>query len=914
MHFEKKNNHVEVFRGQATYILVCIFFALFFMFLTLFLSVKNVFADGESQLSDIATINFDSIINKSDGDKSLLNADPAETVYYGDTLLVNMKWIFKDGIQIVKDQQYIFALPSDIDFVDKENIPINDDTLGTRVGYCSILDNVVYVWYDDDEFLSNIPDFGKLSFSGTVVSNSSENPQEGLKEIYFTDTTKLNINLLKRPDESDLSINKSISDPYGKPSDNVYECVVQVTSTGSNDNVYFYDEMYPGMTLEDGPYLYTDSNMTQALDTSRYTIDIATKGSRYIELNIDSLGNGEKVYVYYTLKVDEAMYSKATADKYIDDNDLTRFYPNHFEGRVPNLAGVKSTQVPVAKESWADVYPLRASFNKWGYPEDPTLTKGELSWMFVLYGLDEQYTSGYIKDILPDNVVLDTDSVVVAEVLNNYNTLSGYVTVRQEKDDKGNNVAYFDFSNELIEYLHRYKDRTGSILRISYHTKITKQVDEKATYNNKAEIYFNGSSTPDMVTSSDQQFEKPDPLEKYGEYSEDKAPNIEYLLHVNPAALDLDDGDDLILVDKMSSTYDLLVSTLKINGEVADKSMYSFDADNRTITFYLKDGKTYVITYEARVNLVPNSYLTEENSKNEATLYSPTKEYFTTSKSIKSMVFQSAASSSAYNNKGILNVIKHDANDASIILSGADFTLTKMSIDASGNASKDEAVASVSKTTNANGEASFNNLDRGAVYMLKEDKAPDGYVIDDKPSFYAFAGSNTVIPSEVIYDGVSYTVNVASADKMSYDAYVSNTLKTQSAPAPTNPVIPTNPTNPEPSDPESNVPTTGSSNDTVGTTVDESTNKTDDVALGNNKSVDTNPDASVNTSTNVKESAPGPNAPGTTPQASSNVGRSVKTGDSINVYAFIILFISFVGIIALVMLIKYNNKKIKESK
>ena len=915
MHFEKMKNSVDLFRGRVSYVFVCVLFVLVF----LCLAVGNVFAEGESQLSDIATITIDSIINKSDGDKSLLGADPVETVYYGDTLLVNMNWTFKENIQIVKDQQYVFALPDDIDFVDRENIPINDDNRGVRVGYCSIIDNTVYVWYDEDEFLSNIPEFGKLSFSGTIIAADSSNPQEGLKEIYFTDQIRLNINLLKRPVDSDLSIYKTISDPYSKPSDNVYDCVVQVISKGTNENIYFYDEMYPGMALEEGPYLYTDSSLTQPLDSSRWTLGTAVKGSRSIELDIDSLSNGEEVFIYYTLKVDEKMYSKATADKYIDDNDLTRFYPNHFEGRVPNLAGVKSSQVPVAKEDWADVYPLRASFNKWGYPEDPTLTKGELSWMLVLYGLDESYTTGYIKDILPDNVVFDENSVVVAEVLNNYNKLEGYVTTRQEKDDQGNNVVYFDFSPELMEYLHRYKDRTGAILRISYHTKITKQADENATYNNKAEIYFNGSTQPDMITSSDQSFEKPDPLEKYAEYKEDYAPNIEYLLHVNPAALDIDDGDDLILVDEMSSTYDLILSTLKINGEIADKSMYTFDSENRKITFYLKDGKTYVITYEARVNLVPGSNLTEENSVNKATLYSPNKQHASVSKGIKSLVFQSAASSSAYNNKGILNIIKHDANDDSVVLSGAEFSLTKMNIDASGNASEDSVVAS--KSTNSNGEISFTNLDRGVVFMLKEDKAPDGYVLDDEPTFYAFAGGNAV-PAEVTYNGTKYTVKTVAADKMSYDAYVSNTLKTQSTPS-TNgnndPVIPTGTGSTTTNDDTNDIVSTTNTTDTTTNNNAEDTTKTpqNENALGSDKKDDGNsdskkdvspseskPSTSVNTSTNTGTPAPGaPNTPQTTSSST-----SVKTGDSINSFICIILLVSLIGIAILTVLIKYNKK------
>ena len=950
MHFEKNKISIDWLRGRVSYVFMCLIFVLVFLRLT----VVNVFAEGEAQLSDIATINFDSIINKSDGDKSLLNADPAETVYYGDTLLVNMNWTFKENIQIVKDQQYIFELPDDINFGDKENIPINDDNRGVRVGYCSILDNTVYVWYDEDEFLSNIPEFGKLSFSGSVVADDASNPQEGLKEIYFTDQTKLNINLLKRPVDSDLAIDKHISDAYGKPTDNVYDCTVKVTSTGTNENIYFYDEMYPGMALEEGPYLYTDSNLTQALDSSRYTIDTAVKGSRSIEISIDSLANNETVYVYYKLKVDEKMYTKASANQYIDDNNFIGYYPNHFEGRVPNLAGVKSNQVPEAKEDWADVYPLRASFNKWGYPEDPTLTKGELSWMFVLYGLDDSITSGYIKDILPDNVILDESSVKVAEVLNYYNELEGYVTIEQ-KIEEGKNVAYFKFSDELIDYLHRYKDRTGSILRISYHTKITEQAGEKATYNNKAEIYFNGSDTPDMITSSDQSFEKPDPLEKYGEYREEIAPNIEYLLHVNPAALDIDEGDDLILVDKMSASYDLIVSTLKINGETADKSMYSFDADSREITFYLKDGKTYVITYEARVNLVPGSQLTAENSINTATLYSPTKEHFTASKKIESMVFQSAASSSAYNNKGMLNVVKHDADDDSIILEGADFSLTRMTVDASGNATEDSSVAAVTKTTNANGEASFINLDRGVVYMLKEDKAPEGYVLDETPTFYTFAGTSMVTPSEVTFEGNTYTVKTAAADKMSYDAYVSNTLKTQSTPAPSNsngtpdPVVPTNPTDPTTTNGGSANTTNNTNNDTTTTTttttdsskdIVSTTNTTEETskaqedtsttttqkenALGSDKKNDstqdtkkdvpntseTKPSTTVNTSTNTTTPAPGASVPNTTPQTTNSSSRTVRTGDGLNSLIWIILLVSLVGIAILTVLIKYNNKKI----
>ena len=88
-----------------------------------------------------------------------------------------------------------------------------------------------------------------------------------------------------------------------------------------------------------------------------------------------------------------------------------------------------------------------------------------------------------------------------------------------------------------------------------------------------------------------------------------------------------------------------------------------------------------------------------------------------------------------------IDVHKVDENDSEIKLSGAEYTLyewngSNWQISIQNN-------ENVIKTTNTDGIAYFKGLTYNVAYMLKETKAPNGYVLDETPFYFYFESANT---------------------------------------------------------------------------------------------------------------------------------------------------------------------------
>ena len=64
----------------------------------------------------------------------------------------------------------------------------------------------------------------------------------------------------------------------------------------------------------------------------------------------------------------------------------------------------------------------------------------------------------------------------------------------------------------------------------------------------------------------------------------------------------------------MSSSYDLDVSSVKINGESPEEGTFTYDSDSKTMTINRKDSTAYKITYRAKLDLIPKLELSRENS------------------------------------------------------------------------------------------------------------------------------------------------------------------------------------------------------------------------------------------------------------------------------------------------------------
>ena len=118
-------------------------------------------------------------------------------------------------------------------------------------------------------------------------------------------------------------------------------------------------------------------------------------------------------------------------------------------------------------------------------------------------------------------------------------------------------------------------------------------------------------------------YTKPEALTKNGKYNNATAPDAEYEIVINPAALDLDPNSDVLyLEDVMSSSYELVAGSINVSPAADD---FAFDASSNKMTFTLKDSTSYKITYSARMTLPLGTDLDSSNSGNDAKLYSKNK-------------------------------------------------------------------------------------------------------------------------------------------------------------------------------------------------------------------------------------------------------------------------------------------------
>ena len=758
----------------------------------------DVIADGERSLNgEASSFKISEILNSSDGDRDLI-ANPGSDVTYGDNITVKLEWEFADTTPITTSDVFVYELPegseetpvSKIIFNDVSDRPIYDGN--NVVGKFSISGNKISVNYTDATFCSQGSRHGSLSFVGNITDDGKGGDGERDVTINFDAYATLEIHMIPETVDTALEVKKVFEQEPVSSKEHIYECLISITSTGVNTNVKIDDGMYPGMSLYSTPVFYTDAACTTALPASRYTIDSAEVGTdkREVKATVAEMSNGETIYMYYQVQVaDDLFVDWDKANAYVENHPYGNLYDDgKYIGRVPNKVTVDSNNIYTPVEDWDDIYTLGSSMTKWSNsPENKTI-EGKLCWQITVASTaGKNITSAYILDTLPDNNSLDSKDVVVYDN-NTGDVIENAITVTQTTVS-GKLGAKFTFSASFLEFLAADADNEALI---KYYTKVVSQEPDDMVYENKAAIYFNGSDTPDRESKATMTYTRPDPLSKVGEYTRTSAPNIEYVIFVNPASLDLDPlTDDLTLTDTMGSAYDLVSKSVTINGEAPDPEKYSYNPGTHTMTFKLKDQKAYTIRYEGKVNLAAGAQLTEENCNNHCSLFSENKQIFERDKAIKSEVFQSAGSSSSKDNSGSLIIIKHDSSSVADVLSGAVFTMTEMSLSSSDVVT---ALTGTTKTTGTDGQATFDSMKRGTVYMLCETTAPADHELDSTPRFYVFAQAGDTYPTNVFYGETRYALVVISADKISNTVYIANDKKTTESSTPSEPTNPTDPT------------------------------------------------------------------------------------------------------------------------
>lgn len=804
---------------------------------------------------------------------------------YEDVLYGILEWSFEDETIITKDDVLVYDLPAQIKFTENEGI-IPDENKN-QVGTYSIKQDKIVIQYTSDEFLEGNNKKSSLTFSGTLNGDGTSATEQKDVEITFEALGTFNITVMPLDKNSDLGVTKKFEN-YD-PDNYVYTCYISVTSSSANSNVLIYDEMYPGMSLYGGsPKIYKDSDYTVNYEGLYEGFD-EKAGATKLNAKIASMTDEEVIYIKYMVKVDPKLYDWSTVDKYLDSVvDCDKFYPNGYEGKVPNKVEVRSTQVP-KRTAWADIYTLRYSFQKWNNEKDNKVKEGKLSWQFDINYIKDDVTSGWIIDTIPANssFVMEEDEITLSikggQLLG---AAYDYISIEEIEGDSGEPQVKIIFKDALLDVL-----RNNAVL-LQYYTKVDKQEDDTAWYSNYAELFLNGISQGKR--HNEMEYTKPDELTKTGKYNATTAPNVNYRIDINPAAFDINPyGDTIILKDTMGSALDLDISSIRVNGKEVSSNDLSFDPDTRTFTLDLLDNTAYVITYNAVVNLSAGEVMNATNASNVCELVGISVKGGDKPTVIEAVVYESSASSSVDKDSVSIKIVKHDSENVASTLEGVTFRLERVTL--SGNKIASSKVEKASLITDSDGTIEVDGLKRNVVYCLTELKTVAGYELESTPVYFVFVKNiQNDFPSVVEVGNEEYEVNIVDKSKAKATFYVANKKKEVAS----DDVLTTETQNNDKGDNTTDDSTSNTTDTTAGNTTDTTTVTTESTPQSSTETTfdsDSKQTSEANNTTEKKNDG----------KKDSKADNVVKTGDDTPIMP--IVFILCGSLLALIGL--YDKKK-----
>lgn len=279
-------------------------------------------------------------------------------------------------------------------------------------------------------------------------------------------------------------------------------------------------------------------------------------------------------------------------------------------------------------------------------------------------------------------------------------------------------------------YDSKYYDRTIQLrYAASYLTDDTwkDMTQTSKTYVNTAS-YKGDTDSQTTTVKRDLPF-----LAKRGEQVKDVNGNltneVAYQININPAAKDLNPGDNTVTLTDQLSMHEGVKAYLNLKqtklyqydplakdhiGKELNSSLYSlkYDSTSNQLKLELPDDQACVLVY--RYSFDKGDYW-EPTISNSATLAGN----YSSETSTKLSKSESSATITAKK----VTVYKIDADNNSKTLPGAQFSLEKLTGD---NWSK---IASL--TSDQDGKVTITDLDNNAVYRIKETKAPAGYDLNE---------------------------------------------------------------------------------------------------------------------------------------------------------------------------------------
>lgn len=288
----------------------------------------------------------------------------------------------------------------------------------------------------------------------------------------------------------------------------------------------------------------------------------------------------------------------------------------------------------------------------------------------------------------------------------------------------------------------------------TYQNHITATAPNGAQYEDSADISFTKSTLSKSA----------------GVYNPSvHGPKYPFEIQVNPLGEDLVPGSDtLTLVDSMSDKLILDSESLTVKNTKTGQLVEGWTSSllDNTLRIVLPDGIPLTITYETLLQAAPGEPLDFSNDAYYEGQAAPD------SGKVNVDDFSYTIGGTVESLYPTFRLIKADRNNTAVHLSGAEFKIQKVgtATDPDGTIilGTTEETAVYQGSTDADGILNVANLlEFNQIYCLTETKAPDGYLLDSTPVYFAVAKGNRenvvmVYPDfpenvNVWYGGSTYT-------------------------------------------------------------------------------------------------------------------------------------------------------------
>lgn len=255
-------------------------------------------------------------------------------------------------------------------------------------------------------------------------------------------------------------------------------------------------------------------------------------------------------------------------------------------------------------------------------------------------------------------------------------------------------------------------------------------------------------------------------LSKQGTYNpETNGGRYPFKIKLNELGEDLVSGPDTItLVDELSDTLILDTTSIRVVNTRTDEVVTNWTSSvvGQTLKIVLPDKLPLTVTYETTVNAAPGQTISISNNAHWEGYATPSGG----SVEVKDFHYSTGGTAGADTSPSV-TVKKLDQYNTSLALPGATFTLVEGTY-ANGSFTATENGLSLTGTTGKDGTLTFGKengqtMRYNTVYCLTETAAPEGYVMDAAPHYFAVVkqqdGKYPTFPNGVTvwYQNADYT-------------------------------------------------------------------------------------------------------------------------------------------------------------